>query len=351
MIKAVNRKISLLRKFIWMLPMVIVSMFLTGCDHKELCMHHEHLVTIRVQFDWRYAPDATAGGMWVFFYNEDYDTPFTYNFNNTEGGYVSLPTGRYRILTYNNDTEFTLFDRKTGIENHMAYTRLGHVLEPITGPQTPEPVDDQDVVLCPDEIWTCSAIDVDITEDGVSYVCVPWEEGMDDIGQKVTTTEQVIYLYPHDVLCHYSYEVRNVDGLDRVEQICGALTGMSPSLALFEENLHHNPVTIPFNGKPNVDSATITGEFLTFGHHESNTTEHRLLLYVWMKDGKKYILGKDSEAFNVTQQVDLAPNRRRVHLIVDRVKIPDSSTPPDLPGNGQEASADEWVETNVDINI
>lgn len=330
---------------------LLLTLLLSSCNHKELCMHHEHLITIRVQYDWQYAPYATAQGMTVYFYREEDNSPIIYNFHNIEGGYVSLPSGRYRILSYNNDTEYTLFDRNNYFEDHLAYTRYGHVLEPVTGPQTPEPVGDEDVVLCPDELWTCSAVEVDITEDGVSYICLPWEEGMAEFGQMVETTEQLIVLYPHDILCHYSYEVRNVDGLDRVEQLCGALTGMSPAVMLSDEALHKTPVTIPFEGKPDLETSRITGEFLTFGHHESNEKEHRLLLYLWMKDGKKYLVGREGDAFNVTRQVDEAPNRRRVHLIIDRLKIPDNEAPNTGDDAGQSASADEWYETRIDIDI
>ncbi|MCM1491592.1 MAG: DUF5119 domain-containing protein [Muribaculum sp.] len=347
-----NAQLSLRKILRSFLPVLLALPFiLTSCEHKELCMHHTHAITIRVQYDWRYAPDASPRGMTVYFYNEDSGTPIVYNFNNTEGGYVSLPTGNYRILSYNNDTELTLFDRHNYFDEHLAYTRYGHVLEPVTGPQTPEPVGDEDVVVCPDDIWTCSAIDVSITEDGISYICQPWEEGMEDFGQKVETTEQLIVLYPHDILCHYSYEVRNVDGLDRVEQLSGALTGMSPSVQLSDEALHTTPVTLPFEGHMDLQGSCITGEFLTFGHHDSNLKEHRMLLYVWMKSGKKYLIGREGNAFNVTRQVDDAPNRRRVHIIIDRLKIPDDDQPGSGDNSGQEASADEWFENNIDIDI
>ena len=42
---------------------------LTSCRHKELCLHHPHTVTLRVEFDWRDAPEADPRGMCVSFYS------------------------------------------------------------------------------------------------------------------------------------------------------------------------------------------------------------------------------------------------------------------------------------------
>ena len=34
----------------------LLAMILFSCEHKELCFHHPHMVTLRVDFDWKNAP-------------------------------------------------------------------------------------------------------------------------------------------------------------------------------------------------------------------------------------------------------------------------------------------------------
>ena len=45
----------------------LLTMILFSCEHKELCFHHPHVATVRVDFDWKNAPQANPEGMCVFF--------------------------------------------------------------------------------------------------------------------------------------------------------------------------------------------------------------------------------------------------------------------------------------------
>ena len=42
-----------------------------SCEHKELCFYHPHVVTVRVDFDWKKRPASQPGRMCVFFYPEE----------------------------------------------------------------------------------------------------------------------------------------------------------------------------------------------------------------------------------------------------------------------------------------
>ena len=33
--------------------LAVMALVLASCEHKELCYHHPHTVTIRVEFDWK----------------------------------------------------------------------------------------------------------------------------------------------------------------------------------------------------------------------------------------------------------------------------------------------------------
>lgn len=185
-------------------------------------------------------------------------------------------------MCYNNDTEAVLFYHVGDFDRHMAFTREGDLFESIygssagTSPPRAKDGGNECVVISPDMMWGCAAFDVEITETGISYVCVPESEKEEWAGNPVVHTEQVITLYPHELLCTYTYEIRHVKNLAHVSQMCASLSGMAPSLLFGDESLGRECVTLPFEAHT-ADAQTITGGFLTFGHHEENAEPHRIL--------------------------------------------------------------------------
>lgn len=332
----------------------LIALVMSSCDHKELCYHHDHRVTLRVEFDWRDAPEASPQGMAVWFYPAEgtEGTPLRFDFKGTRGGEVRVPEGKYHLISYNNDTELSIFDGADAFHTHYAYTRPGSVFEHAAGsrssragnePPRPDGTENEGVVISPDEIWGCNAIDVEVSAQGVSYICYPLEEKSDWPGLPPVVTEHVITLFPHDHLCHYSYEVRNVRNLGSVPNMCAVLSGMSPTLHLHDESLGTESITIPLPAY-RADEKTIRGEFLTFGHHEANEAPHRFGLYLWLRGGKTLFYGKDAENFNVTDQIHAAPDRRRVHFIIDGLEVP-----PVVGDGGWDVSFEDWIVWNGDI--
>ena len=327
---------------------LLLLLLLCSCEHKDLCYHHPHQVTIRVEFDWRNAPEANPEGMCVFFYPEEGGEPRRFDFTGMEGGEIELNVGNYRVLCYNNDTEGVLFQGKNSFEQHEAYTREGNILESIYGsgyyaaPPRAKGTEDERVVICPDMLWGCTATEVEIDEVGMSYICVP-EEEKDNL-VPVESREHIITLYPAELTCIYTYEIRNVKNLKHATQMCASLSGMAGGLNFSSQELYRESITLPLEASFDKVS-TITGRFITFGHHEENSDPHRMLLYVWMDDGEKYYFGSDNERFDVTQQIHTAPNKRRVHLIIDGLDLPQ----PIENGHGFSPSVDDWEEVHEDI--
>lgn len=328
------------------LYLITISMLFPSCEHKDLCYHHPHTKTLRVEFDWRDAPDADPEGMSVFFYPVDgEDAPMRrLDFSGKTGGEIEIQEGRYMVLCYNNDTESVLLRGTDSFYTHEGYTREGNIFESIYGsgadyaPQAKE-AENERVVICPDMMWGCTALDVEISETGVSYLCFPESEKEDLGGRPAVSTGEVITLYPHEMVCTYTYEVRNVKNLKYAMQMCGSLSGMAPSLMLGDESLGTECVTIPFESVSDGVS-TITGRFHTFGHHEKNSAPHKLLLYVWFDDGSKYYY-----TFDVTGQVHSAPDKRHVHIIIDGLDFPQ----PIGNGSGFLPSVDDWQTVEEDI--
>ncbi len=312
-----------------LLALLILTSGLSSCVHKDLCFHHPHETKIRVVFDWRDAPEADPAGMCIWFYPVEGGSPVRMNFKGRDGGEVTLTAGEYRILSYNNDTEAVLFANTDNMDKHSVFTREGDVLEPAYGngyhsSKVPKPLDaaDERVVITPDMLWGCTAADISVTD-----------------------SDQMITLYPHELLCSYTYEVRNVKHLKHLTRICGSLSGMSGLMTLADEQLGKECVTLPFSG--NSDGVSkITGQFYTFGHHEENTKAHRMVFYVWMDDGKKYVYGSEAEEkFNVTDQIHGAQDKRRVHIVIDGLDLPK----PIENGEGYSPSVDAWGEVYKDV--
>jgi len=329
---------------------ILLAMATTSCTHKDLCLNHPHEVKLRVEFNWQNAPDANPLGMCVFFYPVEEGTYKRIDFGGIRGGYINLDVGKYHVISYNNDTEVSQFYNTNDFNTHGAYTREGSVLEPAVGNSAStapkaDGAQEERVVITPDMIWGCTAFDVEVTETGVSYSCVPFISKGDAVN--VETQEHVITLYPDELLCHYSYEIRNVQNLGSASQMCASLSGMSGRVTLSTLELHKECVTLPLGAKINVDESTVTGEFYTFGHHPENEEPHKMLLYVWMNDGRKLYFGSDDENFDVTGQVHNAPNPKRVHIIIDGLDLPKQMEE----DGGYDPSVDDWDTINRDIQM
>lgn len=306
------------------LPCLLI---LTGCNHKELGLEYVKTASLRIEYDWQDAPEANPAGMCAILYATDREAQhIRFDFKGMNGGEVELPVGTYRIITYNNDTEVVQFDNIHDFDSHRGYTREGNILEPIYGNAMPLPpraegTEDERVVITPDELWGCTEVDVTVTGEG----------------------DQVITLRPHDMLCHYSYEIRNVSNLKHVTQMSASLTGMAGAMDIATESLSREPVTLPFEAYPD-GASTVIGNFHTFGHHEENPDPHKMSLYVVMDDGAKYVYSADPR-FDVTDQIHSAPNRRRVHIIIDGLSLPQ----PIENGSGFAPEVDDWGEVKEDI--
>ena len=107
----------------------LLSMILFSCEHKDLCYHHPHVAVVKLEFDWKNAPQANPEGMCVFFYPEEGGEPVRFDFTGKTGGEIDIKVGRYKVLCYNNDTEAVQFRGMEDFNAHEGYTRNGNVFE------------------------------------------------------------------------------------------------------------------------------------------------------------------------------------------------------------------------------
>lgn len=319
---------------------------LSSCRHKGFCYDHPHTQTLRLVFDWRDAPQASPEGMCAYFHPLDgEDAPMRrFDFRGLRGGEITLQRGRYHVICYNNDTEAVQISGSSAYATHQAYTRETNLFEPIIGTggsySAPAGRDESErVVQCPDMLWGCYQLDIEVTESGITYTPA-YPVGVSRASAATVHDADSVVLFPHELICHYSYEIRDVRNLGSVTQMCASLSAMAPSLYFGGERLTAEPVTLPFAATADMADSTIVGQFLTFGHNPASAKANKLVLYVWLNDGSKYYY-----TWDVSRQVDNAPDPRHVHLIVEGLNLP---TPISGAG-GLDPSVDDWTEVEDDI--
>ena len=339
------------KKWIYvMISSLSLLLLVTACEHKELCYHHPHTAQLQVEFDWSYAPDAERNneveGMCLWFYPVDEagtqtGEPMRYDLAGMKGGTVEIPVGRYQVLYYNNDYEVVQFRGVGDFWQQECYTREGSLFEPVFGNASysaprAKGTEEERVVITPEMMWGDHAMNVDIREKGLSY----WFVRDGETEQTTIERDELrLTLMPHEQICRYTYEIRNVKNVGYVTQMSASLSGMSGSVFCASEQVEDEAVTLPFEAS--FDEQThIVGDFHTFGHHPENDERHKLALYVWLNDGSKWLY-----TFDVTGQVDEAPDKRRVHIVIDELSLPE----PIGDDSGFQPTVDGWIEEEEEI--
>lgn len=317
--------------FLLLTVSVALGVMTGACRHKDLDDGLEPRARIRVVFDWSDAPDASPAGMCVYFYDSASDRSFRFDLAGRDGGVVDLPYGTWHVITYNNDTETMLFADDHSFGTHLVYSREANLLEGMFGNGLP---------VAPRATGT-----------GNEHVTIPtemlWGEAHRNHVVRLSDNneETVVTLRPHELVCTYTFEIRNVENIGQVVSMGAALSGMSAGMSFADESLDLVPYTLTLEAEKSGHS-TIAGRFYTFGHHPGVAEPHRMSLYLVLDDGRKLAYGTgDSSKWDVTSQIHSAPDPRRVHIVIDGLDIP---TPID---GDFHPSADDWREEDYDLEI
>ena len=218
------------------LVFIFLWMGLTACEHKDLCYDHPHFATVRVVFDWTKISnhDKPEGMRVVFYPTDDESNTWIFDFPGGEDGEVELPENDYRVICFNYDTDGMVW------KENGSYTLFTADTRDVRSP------DNQTMAVTPP--WLCG--------DHIDRVILK------DIPEGST---KVIRLTPVNMVCHYTYEVNGIRGLDRVADLRAALSGMSGSLNMSGDSLPADlSESLLFDGM--VSRNQIIGGFYTFGH-------------------------------------------------------------------------------------
>ena len=310
----------------------LLSGSLTSCDHKELDRLSASCARVRVLFDWRKAPGASAKGMSLYLYPQTGGDPLRYDFPNASGGTVEIPFGRYRALFLNNDSETLLLRGTERFASFELYTRTSTLLEPLGLQGNPEGANppDEPVVLAPDALWAGQ-------ED-------PVELSLSDLRADPTVgdADKEITLYPQGKTCTYTVEIRRVQNLKYTSALSFSLSGLSGNLFAGRGERSSLRSTIPFPAKADGAAEKVTARFLCFGTSTSANPLRTLSLYVILSDGSKQYY-----TFDVSAQVNEAPDPKNVHILIEGLNLPK----PIANGGGFHPTIDEWQSITEEINM
>lgn len=311
------------------LAIVCCAVLLGGCHYKELCYDHDHIVNVKVAFDWTKADAIHPAGMTVLFYNKENVAldPVRYDLAGTTGGSVRLEPGTYQMAAYNYDTETILY---RGMENGTtleAYTRTSSIEE---GTQIASrsampraaAAEDEPVILEPDPL--CGAA-IDAAEAG-------------------RDTTRAIVMTPTMRCREVTVTIRNVPNLKYTSQLGGSLSGLAPSIWMLTGEPGEGRATQAFTGHV-VGDDTIVMTFRIFGHcpDGSPTNPHILTVYAILDDGSKWYYTQD-----VTSQMHDEPDDDyEISIELDELPIPK----PIVNGSGLQPTIDGWQSINIDVTM
>ncbi|MDE6273052.1 MAG: DUF5119 domain-containing protein [Muribaculaceae bacterium] len=311
--------------------LILPGIFFSACHHKDLTYGHADQKEVEVIFDWRDAPDADPASMAAYFY--DYDSPASlrFIFDNKHGGEVRLPEASYCVVGMNSD--YSDWARMRGTEsagnletftqdadNLPAYGLASRVI-----PRAPG-TEHERVAKTPGMLWSDRSDNVNIVNNYAS------------------DSHQIITLYPHEAVCHYTVDISNVENLKHIDgsEIDGTLSGMAEGYLHGKNCGSEGHVTMPLVLQADKSAGSLHGEFLTFGESAVNSGTHILTIYLYLTDGSKWYY-----TFDVTRQVHNAPDPRHVHIVLSGLPLPTPITS----GGGIIPSVNDWQTEDIELQF
>ncbi|MDE6785914.1 MAG: DUF5119 domain-containing protein, partial [Muribaculaceae bacterium] len=286
-----------------------------GCTLKEL--NDEAPTTIadqvEVLFDWSKSPTKEAQTMVLYLYSDQHDM-MDYRFNNPDGGIIRTYGGPHTAVCHSNDDPYG---------HHLRNHHLHDEIEIYT---------DETAVLVGQGISTMRIPRAKGTEDEPLRDTPSMIYGTQnrDINLKVTAFLQKLQLYPEELICRYSVEFVDVENLKSADiRIDGTISSLAGGYYPGRMTPTSEAVSHTFTLTADVESNSLRSDFYTFGLPEGEELPHKLCLYVALKNrtGNFY-------TFDVSDQVNKAPDPRNVSIKIYGLKLPEIPDDP-LPPQGE----------------
>ena len=305
-----------------------------GCTHKDLNDDAPTTIAdnVEVVFDWSKAPDSKASTMILYLYSDSHEV-MNHWFNNNKGGIIKSYGGKHTAVCHSNDDPYTHYLRNQNSHDDIEiYTDETAVLVgqgiSTNGIPRAEGTENEPLRVTPSMIYGAQDSDIDL---------------------KVTSFRQTLTFYPEELVCHYTVEfvdVENIQSADlRIDATISSLAGsyypglMKPS----SEAVSHT-----FTLAADIEQKSMRSEFMTFGVPDGETKDHKICLYIALRNrtGNFY-------SFDVSDQVNNAPDPRNVNIKIYGLKLPELPTEPPTPPEqgGVSVEVEKRDKSQVDVKV
>ena len=297
-----------------------------ACTHKDLNedAHTTIADNVEVIFDWSKCPDTQASSMTLYLYPDNHDV-MNYWFKNRTGGVIKAYGGRHTAICHSNDDPYTHIMRNTHAHNESEiYT-------------------DNTIMMVGQGISTRGIPRAPGTEEEPLRITPTMIYGAQDseINLKVSSLHQPLKFYPEELVTHITVEFAEVKNLKSSNiEIDATISSMAGGYYPGRMKPTSEAVSHTFTLTPDVENRTLRAKFLTFGTPDGEERPHKLCLYIVMKNktGNFY-------TFDVTDQVNKAPDPRNITIRIYGLELPDipddPPTPPQ-PEGGLSVDIETW---------
>lgn len=309
-----NHEAAIMCKILHISVILLSGIFLAGCVKEEKCPENEtELQEIHIMPQWRQG-DQKPEGIRVYYYSLE-TGKYVQNNLSADGGEERLRRGEYSMLMHNNDSEKIFFNNKDDYDRHEAYTRK------VSRPSYISPAPEEETYDQPDMLWLASFDYYNVLKDACNE----------------------IRFCPRKMV-HTYYGSIEAEGLENVQSIRGALTGMVSSIVLKSGNPGSIPGTVFFDAGQSDGKIRFT--VTCFGVFKGNgcaVQKHYLVLEFLMRKG---IATKTLDVTSLMNAIDDEDT-----ICIDKpIVIPSDGSGGDDDG-GFNANVGDWVQIIYPIPI
>lgn len=314
-----------IKEFCLTLMIAVMATVAVSCSQKEIMCPDGMQQTITVRFDWESHPEAAPKGMTLLFYSASQGGKvWRFDIAGREGGPVTLPTGTYALLAFNNDLP--------GIRTEALETYAGAcaLLKTSAGISTG----------C-GELYSGTVPRIEVTPCGVTYLTPSGEVKECGLG--------VVRCPMNPLWSLYTVRVLDVKNLELLRSSRTTIDGMAMRMNLSKGTTDADECLLGIKmNEPTEGDTGFSGSATCFGS-VPRCDKHTLCLDIVRNDGQTL-----RKTFDVTEQISTAPNPRNVVITIQGIEIPSDSIPPTPGGDdsdvGISVGVDGWNVINIDIS-
>ena len=241
---------------------------LSGCEHKELCMEHPHLVPVRVEAEWDKFGELPMN-MTVLFFPQDSSKVVRIQNYNPKKTSTSLAVNTYDVVVHNE-----LMNELGGIKfrNMDKFTTAEAYVSDVLKEYSMKETTDEKVMADPSHLGVALIRDFEVTQEMLDTY---WYQR--DMGLQIE--ENVLKVSPENKV--YTIEVKiHVKGIQYVRSLKASLSGLAEGYMMHSDMPSVHRVThlltnwqmVP-TSNTDPDTGYLRGTCLSFGLPSNHTAE------------------------------------------------------------------------------